>query len=296
MKAIGRIREVGMFINPKTDFAFKKIFGSKQSTDILISFLNAMLYQGESTIVSVDILAPCQNVIIKGIEDSCFDVSAVLVDQRSVVIKIQTLNLPGYEKRTLYDAAVRCSTRLSMGGGHQLNNPIIALTIADLDIFPDSSTVMSSYLLREKEAFTTYPDDVELTFVELPKFTKTLEELESLGDKWLYFLRWAHQLKAIPSSMRSEPMMAKAFARARLSQLTRKEEAVFERQSMVLHDYRNSILYAYKKGEEEGRQEGQWHKTKIEIARRLLDVLDVETIAQTTGLTIAEIETLKLTI
>jgi hypothetical protein len=44
MKAIGRIREVGMFINPKTDFAFKKIFGSKQSTDILISFLNASIF------------------------------------------------------------------------------------------------------------------------------------------------------------------------------------------------------------------------------------------------------------
>ncbi len=38
------------FINPKTDFAFKKIFGSEQSKEILISFLNAMLYEGEDTI------------------------------------------------------------------------------------------------------------------------------------------------------------------------------------------------------------------------------------------------------
>jgi predicted transposase/invertase (TIGR01784 family) len=282
-----------MFINPKTDFAFKKIFGSKQSTDILISFLNAILYQGESTIVRVEILAPCPSSTIKGIEDSCFDVNAVLVDQRSVVIKIQTLNLPGYEKRTLYDATMRCSTRLSVGGGHQLNTSIIALTIGDLDIFPGSSTVMSSYLLREKESFTTYQDDVELTFVELPKFTKTLEELETLSDKWLYFLRWAHQLKAIPSSMRSEPMISKAFTRARLSQLTRRGETIYERQSMVLHDYRNLILYAYKKGEEEGRQKAQWHKTKVEIAGRLLDILDVATIAQKTGLTIAEIEAIR---
>ncbi len=282
-----------MFINPKTDFAFKKIFGSKQSADILISFLNAILYQGESTIVSVEILNPCPHLIIKGIEDSCFDVNAVLVDQRSVVIKIQTLNLPGYEKRTLHDAAVRCSTRLSVGGGRQLNNPIIVLTIGDLNIFPGSSTVMSSYRLREKGPLTTYPDDVELTFVELPKFTKTLEELETLSDKWLYFLRWAHQLKTIPSSMRSEPMIAKAFTRARLSQLTRRGEAIYERQSMVLHDYRNSILYAYKKGEERGRQKAQWHKTKVEIAHRLLDVLDVDAIAQVTGLSLEEVESLQ---
>jgi len=65
-----------MFINPKTDFAFKKIFGSKHSTDILISFLNAILYQGEATIVDLDILDPYQAPRIKGIKDSYLDVKA----------------------------------------------------------------------------------------------------------------------------------------------------------------------------------------------------------------------------
>ncbi|MFN5137181.1 MAG: PD-(D/E)XK nuclease family transposase, partial [Pseudanabaena sp.] len=46
------------FINPKTDYAFKKIFGSEQSHDILISFLNAMLYEGNDTIIEIEILNP----------------------------------------------------------------------------------------------------------------------------------------------------------------------------------------------------------------------------------------------
>nr|WP_329606887.1 PD-(D/E)XK nuclease family transposase [Planktothrix agardhii] len=44
------------FINPKTDYAFKKIFGSDQSQDILISFLNAIVYQGETFITSLEII------------------------------------------------------------------------------------------------------------------------------------------------------------------------------------------------------------------------------------------------
>ncbi|WP_267901109.1 PD-(D/E)XK nuclease family transposase [Dulcicalothrix desertica] len=54
------------FINPKTDFAFKKIFGSKQSKDILIGFLNAILYEEKPVILDLVILDPYQAPRIKG--------------------------------------------------------------------------------------------------------------------------------------------------------------------------------------------------------------------------------------
>jgi predicted transposase/invertase (TIGR01784 family) len=67
-----------MFINPKTDFAFKKIFGSKQSKDILISFLDSILYQGTLTIADLEIIDPYQAPRIKGIKESFLDVKATL--------------------------------------------------------------------------------------------------------------------------------------------------------------------------------------------------------------------------
>ena len=73
----------------------------------------------------------------------------------------------------MYNAAKAYSTQLSVGDDYTLLNPIIALTITDFEIFPNSLKVISSYALREKEKFTTYSDDIELVFVELPKFTKT---------------------------------------------------------------------------------------------------------------------------
>jgi predicted transposase/invertase (TIGR01784 family) len=296
MKAIGRIREVGMFINPKTDFAFKKIFGSKQSTDILISFLNAMLHDGKPTIVSLVILDPYQSPRIKGIKDSCLDIKATLGDGRTVIIEMQVLNTLGFEKRVLYNAAKAYSTQLNVGDDYTLLNPIVALTITDFEMFPNSPKMISSYALREKEELTTYSDDIELVFVELPKFKKTLDEIETVSDKWIYFLRYASQLQSVPPSMGDEPAIEHAFQVAQQSKLTRKELEIVEKSQMLLHDNRNALLYAEKKAEERGEKRGEEQgrrKEKIELARQLLDILDVETIAQKTGLTVAEIESIR---
>ena len=276
-----------MFINPKTDFAFKKIFGSKNSHDILISFLNGILYQGTATIVSLVILDPYQAPRIKGMKNSFLDIKATLCSGETVIIEMQVLNILGFEKRVLYNAAKAYSTQLSVGDDYTLLNPIIALTITDFEMFPNIPKVISSYALREKEEFTTYSDDIELVFVELPKFMKKLEELETLSDKWIYFLRYANQLKEVPVSMGAEAAIGHAFKVAQQSKLTRKEMEILEQRQMVIHDDRNRSLYAQQKGEQKGKLEA-----KLEIARQLLDVLDVETIAQKTGLSLAQIEAL----
>ena len=294
------MRPEKMFINPKTDFAFKKIFGSKHSTDILISFLNAMLYEGKSTIVALEILDPYQAPRIKGMKDTYLDVKATLVDRRTVIIEMQVLNVLGFEKRVLYNAAKAFSIQLGVGEDYTLLNPIIALTITDFEMFPTSPKVISAYALKEKEELTTYSEDIELVFVELPKFNKSLEELATLSDKWLYFLRHANQLQSVPASMRAEPALSHAFEVAQQSKLTRKELEVLEKREMFLHDNRNAILYAEQKGrregKEEGRQEGMEAGEKLaalKIARQLLDVLDVETISAKTGLSLAEIQALR---
>jgi predicted transposase/invertase (TIGR01784 family) len=277
-----------MFINPKTDFAFKKIFGSKKSKDILLSFLNAILYQGKEIIVDLQIMDPYQAPRIKGIKDSFLDVKATLQDRSIVIIEMQVLNVLGFEKRVLYNAAKAYSIQLNVGDDYTLLNPVIALTITDFEMFPNSSKIISTYALREKEEMTSYSDDIELVFVELPKFNKTLETLETLSDKWMYFLRYANQLQSVPDLMGEEPAISHAFQVAKQSRLSRKELEMLERREMFIHDNRNAILLAENKGREKGRKE-----EKFEIARQLLDVLDLETIAQKTGLSLEELQSLQ---
>ena len=272
------------FINPKTDFAFKKIFGSPQSKDILISFLNAILYESEPTIQSLTILDPYQAPRIEGIKDSYLDIKAKLVNERTVIIEMQVLNVLGFEKRVLYNAAKAFSTQLKTGEDYTLLNPVIALTITDFEMFEHSNQVISRYRLMEKDNLTEYSDDIELVFAELPKFNKSLDELENLTEKWLYFLKSANELQAVPDRLNEVPAIHDAFEVARQSKLSPEELEILEKRQMVLHDYRNAILKAKQTGEA---------KAKVEIARSLLDVLPVETISQKTGLSVSDIEGLK---
>jgi predicted transposase/invertase (TIGR01784 family) len=275
------------FINPKTDFAFKKIFGSKKSKDILISFLDAILYNAEGTILDLEILDPYQAPRIKGMKDSYLDVKATITDNKTVIIEMQVLNVLGFEKRVLYNAAKAFSIQLSVGEDYALLNPVIALTITDFEMFPGQERIISRYRLKEKDDLTDYSDDIELVFVELPKFKRDLDELETLADKWLYFLRSASQLKVAPPSLDEVPALHHAFEVAKQSKLSKKELELLEKREMFLHDNRNAIL----KAKQDGRAEGEREKAR-EIARSLLDLLDLKTISLKTGLSITEIQSL----
>ncbi len=85
-----------ILINPKTDFAFKKIFGSEQSKDILISFLNALLYEARPVIEDLQILTPYLAPKIHGIKYTYLDVRARITGNKTVIIEMQVLNVEGF--------------------------------------------------------------------------------------------------------------------------------------------------------------------------------------------------------
>ncbi len=273
------------FINPKTDFAFKKIFGDEQNTDILISFLNGILYEGNSTIQSLEILNPYQAPRIRGVKDTYLDVRAKLDNDQTVIVEMQVLNVEGFEKRILYNAAKAYSIQLDKGEGYTLLNPVIALTITDFEMFPNLEKVISRFILKERDFLVDYLIyDIELVFVELPKFDKRLEELETLTDKWIYFLKNAKNLELVPEQMGEVQAIQKAFGVANRADLTREELEDLEHQEIYIYDQRNATIKAVKQAVKE---------KAIEIAKGLLDILDEATISQTTGLSIQEIQKLK---
>jgi predicted transposase/invertase (TIGR01784 family) len=173
------------FLDIKTDYAFKKVFGSENSKDILISFLNAVLELG---IIDLTIEDPYNVPKLSGMKDTSVDVKAVLSNQTKVIIEMQILHHDGFESRILYNAAKNYSNQLQQGEDYTLLNPVIALNILNFNLF-DFKKYKSSFKLFEKENFTKYKDDIELVFVELPKFDKKLEECKGIEDKWLYFIK-----------------------------------------------------------------------------------------------------------
>jgi predicted transposase/invertase (TIGR01784 family) len=289
------------FINPKTDFAFKKIFGSEQSHGILVSFLNGILYAGESIIDDLEILNPYQSPRIRGVKDTYLDVKAKLSGGQTVIIEMQVLNIEGFEKRILYNAAKAYSIQLSQGDQYKSLNPVIALTITDFEMFSDFDSVISRFVLKEKDYLVDYPIcDLELVFVELPKFRKTLAQIDTLTEKWMYFLEHTRELESIPETMGNVPEIRQAFEVANQANLNRDELDELEHQLIFIQDQRNAISLASRqaleKGREEGREEGKEEgalSMQKTIAINLLSTLDNATIAQMTGLSLADVEALR---
>ena len=253
------------FISPKTDFAFKKIFGSTDSQDILISFLNALIYDGEPIIQDLKIIDPYLAATVIGLKDSYLDVKAQITGNKTVIIEMQVLNVAAFEKRVVYNLAKTYANQLKIRDSYPRLQPVIALTITDFEMFKEQPDVISHFVFKEKEKLFDYPHlQVEMFFVELPKFKKELDELTTLTDKWIYFMKHTPDLEAIPASMEIVPELEKAFQIANEANLSLKEFQDMEAQEAAIEEQRGIVSRGIEEGLERarvqlmqaGRQEG----------------------------------------
>ena len=281
------------FINPKTYYAFKKIFGSAESKNILISFLNALVYDGNSTIEDLEIIDPNLPPKLEGLKDTYLDVKAKLNNGTIVIIEMQVLNVQSFGKRVLFNAAKTYAFQLQRGQGYRYLKPVIALTITDFDMFPGRSQLLSRFVYREKNEAWYYPEnEMELVFVELPKFTKELNQLETLADKWIYFMKYARSLDSIPENLDNPPELYDAFEIANQADLTPEELEDLERREMFIYDQQGAIALGREEGLQQGIEQGI-EQEKRNIARNLLGQLNDEAIAQITGLSLEAIAALR---
>lgn len=279
------------FLDVKTDYAFKRVFGSAGSIPVLMSFLNAILdYQGEQAIVDLTIVDPYQVPMLQGMKDTYVDVKAVLANGKHLIIEMQVLNVPGFEKRILHNAAKEYATQLQKGEDYTLLNPVIALTFTDFALFEDGEEYISRFKLMERDRFIEYSDDVELIFVELLKFKLALDELKTIQDKWIYFLRNAGSLEYVPDTLASDPGINQAFSFANEAAMSRAElEIQFKRRDFIILQ-RGSLMLAETKGREKGRDEGREEGSEEERRKTVKALsakgLDAGFIAETLNLPI----------
>ena len=140
------------FLDVKTDYAFKKVFGSAESKPILISFLNALIgFPKGREVTDLIIVDPYQIPMLQGMKDTYVDVKATLGDGREVIVEMQVLNIKGFEQRILYNAAKSYSRQLREGEDYTLLNPVIALTLTDFTLF-EADTVCSRFFAAGKRA------------------------------------------------------------------------------------------------------------------------------------------------
>jgi len=214
-------------------------------------------------------------------------VKARFADGRQVIIEMQVLNVKGFEQGILFNAAKAYSVQLQRGEDYSLLNPVIALTRTDFQLF-ETPQDTSRFKLIDKQQLLEYSDDIELIFIELPKFNITDSELVTAKDRWLYFVKNAGSLTMIPENLAKEPLIHQAFDIANEAGMSDEELQAQEKRYDFIRLQRGSIEKALQDGMEQGRQD-----MAKQIATSLLDILDDATIAAKTGLTIVEVAHLR---
>ncbi len=194
--------QTATYLNPFTDFGFKKLFGEEYNKDLLVDFLNQLLKKEQGCIKTLTYL------------------------------KNEHLGRSESDRRAVFD----------------LYWPI---------------------------------------YLEMPKFEKTLEQLESRFDKWLYMLKNLERLHDIPEKFKDR-IFRKLFAAAEIAKFTPEEAMAYEDSLKVYRDLKNSIDTAREEGEIKGHEAAM-----METAMKMLaDHLPVDPIARYTGLSTEQIEQL----
>ena len=233
------------FIDPKIDFAFKKIFGSSDSKDILINFLNAILYEAQPLIEDLEIIDSQPENPTLGAQETRLDVKATINGDRIALVEIQLINVPSFGNRVLYNAAKSYSQQLTGKDRYERLKTVISLKIADFEMFENQPEFMSRFVFQEKEQQFECPDTaIELVFLELPKFSKELAALETTADQWIYFIKNTSTLETVPETLSAVPEIQKAFRIAREDNFTQEELKELQKQELWIRDQQIAIEIA----------------------------------------------------
>jgi len=271
------------FVDPKTDIAFKKIFGNNAHKSILIEFLNEIL-ELESPIESVTINNAYQVPRLKGLKETTLDVKATDKLKREFIVEMQVEKETAFAKRAIYYSSKSYSQQLKKAEKYHLLRPVIFLGILNFEMF-EHQDVISRHLILNKKTFQHDLKDLEFNFIELKKFTKTESELETVAEKWLYFLQHADDLDHIPENAANTPALKEAYEVAAQHTWTQEELDIYEAQEFKIAVNENVI--------ETARMDGAKSKA-LEIAKGMLtEGLTIEVIAKLTGLPQKEIENLR---
>ncbi|MBF0109204.1 MAG: Rpn family recombination-promoting nuclease/putative transposase [Magnetococcales bacterium] len=244
------------FIDPRIDFAFKKIFGSEDAKEIPISFLESLMgLEGEQSIAELTILDPFLAPRLKELKSSILDVRCK--DQRGVsfIVEMQIEKVDGFLKRIQYNGAKAYTQQIAKGEHYPSLNQVIAITITDFVLFPDFDHCVSCHQSHETITGNTYLGDILYYFIELPKFEKTLDQCAGILEKWIYFIRHAESLDRVPEQLDLAPFRH-AFEKAMMANMTRDELELYDKAGIAITDARGRVALAWKEGQQEGRQEG----------------------------------------
>jgi len=297
------------YINPYTDFGFKKLFGSELNKELLISFLNALLEtacapEGNAPQEIVDIsYRPTEQLGARPeSRRTIFDVFCTTQGGEQFIVEMQNVFQRFYKDRSVYYASFPIVEQGRRGDWNFNLHPVYTVGILNF-VLPDDDYDDDNYchnvMLTDTEDNHVFFDKLRFIYLEMPKFKKTEDELVTMFDKWMFVLRNLPRLMQRPAALQ-ERVFTRLFEQAEIARFTPEQQFLYEDSINAYRDITNSIDTAKIEAKAEGRAEGMAQgraegkaEEKQEIARKLKAMgLPVSQIVEATGLTAQQIDAL----
>lgn len=305
------------YISLLTDFGFKRIFGTEPNKELLICFLNC-LFEGTQKIKDIKYLNTEHLGETRSDRKAIFDVYCEGENGEKFIVEMQNAYQEFFKDRSIFYSTFPIREQGKRSEWDFNLSPVYTVALLNFDmkdISFDAEDLKHLVMLHDSKTKKVFYDKLQFIYVEISKFNKREDELETLFDKWLYVLKNLPKLEKRPAALR-EKIFDRLFKVAEIAKFTQQELREYEDSRKAYRDLKNSLDTALRdgfnkgmregmakgmeegraKGMEEGRAKGMEEgraKGRTEIASTMLAKgMDIDTVSELTGLTKDEIQKL----
>ncbi len=247
------------YINPFTDFGFKKLFGTELNKDLLIDFLNEVILPEGRRITDLTYGKNDHPGKSEFDRKAVFDLYCTGTTGEHFIVEMQKAKQTYYKDRSVYYATFPIQEQANQGFWDFKLPEVFTVGILDF-VFNDYNSpnerkeVRHEVKLKDQNCQVFY-DKLTFVYLEMPNFTKTEEELVTTYDKWLYVLKNLPRLANRPEKLQ-EKIFERLFEAAEIAKFTPVEREIYEESVKVYRDLKNVIDTAVREGIEEGMEKG----------------------------------------
>ncbi len=271
------------YINPFTDFGFKRLFGEEPNKDLLLDFLNELLKDQQGKIIELTYLKTEKLGKTELDRKAIFDLYCENEKGEKFIVEMQKSKQNFFKDRSVYYSTFPIQEQAEKSDWNYELKAVYTIGILDF-IFDSDKSEPEKYRydvkLQDIGTNKTFYDKLTFIYFEMPKFNKSIDQLETRFDKWLYVLKNLNKLDRLPEKLKGE-VFEKVFEVAEISKFTREEYISYEDSLKYYRDLKNSLETAK-------------DERTIEIAKNFIENgVDIDIISKSTGLTKEQIEKLR---
>ena len=252
------------YINPLTDFGFKRLFGTEPNKNLLIDFLNVILpTQHRVKDLTYQSTENLGNTPID--REAIFDLHCQSEKGEKFIVEMQKAKHNYFKDRSIYYASFPIQDQAQKGDWNYKLAPVYTIGILDFVFDEDKNDDNFLHIVELKDQdCQVFYEKLKFIYLELPKFNKTINQLNDHFDKWLFLLKHLPELEEPPLPLQENVFM-QLFEVAQITNFSQQERDAYENSLKYYRDMKGVIETA----REEGREDGMRSLLFKQLSRKL---------------------------